>query len=170
MTILPRGFAFLVYVNALVPLLINIYLCSRVIHASWAQIRKIRAQEDIFARHRDKKRKRDISSARTLTLVFALFFMCWLPYLVSAPINLKYRNNATMRRFRDTSVSVGMVNSCLNSLIYGWRNKAFRTAFARICGCKSVLGRNGSCENLDQTDGSISVKAASVATNGSLPR
>ena len=73
--------------------------------------------------------KRDIHLTKVLVLVSGLFIICWAPYCdVSFVPNL----SPTMSCVRNFLSSLGVLNSCLNWIVYGARNREFRAAFRDI--------------------------------------
>lgn len=78
--------------------------------------------------------------AFTLAIVIGIFSACWLPLIISFFATGKHLVKLHGRAFmwmRTLAVS----NSAMNFLIYSWRIRDFRDAYARICrgifGCRS---------------------------------
>ena len=73
--------------------------------------------------------KRDIHLTKVLVLVSGLFIICWAPYCV---VSLVPNLSPTMSCVRNFLGSLGVLNSCLNWIVYGARNREFRAAFRDI--------------------------------------
>lgn len=72
--------------------------------------------------------KSDAKTVKTLAIVFGIFVMCWVPFfLVSAVITTQDR--VDIDAIHNAAFIFGLLNSAMNPLIYGWRNKDFRRAY-----------------------------------------
>ena len=79
--------------------------------------------------------RRDIRHTRLMVLVSGLFIICWGPYCI---ISLVPNVSDVVSFVRNWLSSLGLINSCLNWVVYGARNKRFRAAFKSIltCSCR----------------------------------
>ncbi|KAG5885460.1 hypothetical protein JTB14_037041 [Gonioctena quinquepunctata] len=73
-------------------------------------------------------------SFQVMMIILGCFTVCWLPYLV---ITIYAR---TARTFQSASLyevffNLAMANSCMNPLIYAWKNTNFRKAFLSLMKC-----------------------------------
>ena len=76
--------------------------------------------------------RRDIRHTRLMVLVSGLFIICWGPYCI---VSLIPDFSPTLSFARNWLSSLGLINSCLNWIVYGARNKRFRAAFKNILTC-----------------------------------
>ena len=76
--------------------------------------------------------RRDIRHTRLMVLVSGIFIICWGPYCI---ISLIPNISVTVTFIRNWLASLGLINSCLNWIVYGARNKRFRRAFKNILNC-----------------------------------
>jgi hypothetical protein len=92
-------------------------------------------------RHTAKVDK-DVHQMLTMVIVFGAFALCWLPY-ICASVLVTFHETAYTQYIRRCTLIPGLVNSAVNWLIYGYRNKDFRVAFKSLITCKS---RKRQCE------------------------
>lgn len=76
--------------------------------------------------------RRDIRHTRIMIIVSGIFIICWSPYCV---ISLIPSNSELIAFIKNWLASLGLINSCLNWIVYGARNKRFRAAFKSILSC-----------------------------------
>ena len=75
-----------------------------------------------------KRRESEKRAARTIAVVIVLFTLSWVPYgyvLVSDP-------EQNINSFYLWAVTVGLINSALNPVVYFFSNKAFRKSSKRL--------------------------------------
>ena len=133
---------------------------------------------------------KDREAAKTITIIIAVFTLTWLPFGCGIGLSVA-RGMVFDRTLGYPLFTVGLLNSCINPVLYSWRNKEFRTTFcqllkcqdpnlmrresvssfyiarSRISTCTSVLSDNtGQC--YDKNDQSNS-KKLSVITNCEFP-
>nr|XP_023013216.1 5-hydroxytryptamine receptor 1A-like [Leptinotarsa decemlineata] len=75
-------------------------------------------------------------SFQVMMIILGCFTICWLPYLV---ITIYAR---TAKSFQSASLyeiffNLAMANSCMNPLIYAWKNTNFRKAFLCLVKCRT---------------------------------
>ena len=73
--------------------------------------------------------KREIDYTKVLLIVSGLFIVCWGPFCV---LSLFPNYSLTMLYIKNFLASLGLVNSCLNWIVYGAKNRKFRAAFKDI--------------------------------------
>ena len=76
--------------------------------------------------------RRDIRHTRLMIIVSGTFIICWAPYCI---ISLIPSQSVEIVFIRYWLGSLGLINSCLNWIVYGVRNKRFRAAFKSILNC-----------------------------------
>lgn len=64
----------------------------------------------------------------TMAIVIALFLVCWMPYNITTFVIIIDSNMYNGTVFSVTYI-MAILNSILNPIIYGWKNKKFRRAF-----------------------------------------
>lgn len=77
------------------------------------------------------KRRKDLHQMVTMVIVLGAFALCWLPYVVMYFV-VQVWNSPRTDYVRRVCLIPGLMNSGLNWIIYGYRNKAFRKAFQII--------------------------------------
>ena len=76
--------------------------------------------------------RRDIRHTRLMVIVSGTFIICWAPYCI---VSLIPSQSVEIVFIRYWLGSLGLINSCLNWIVYGVRNKRFRAAFKSILNC-----------------------------------
>ena len=76
--------------------------------------------------------RRDINYSKMLLLISGIFIVCWGPFYIMSLIPY---SSVTMLYITNLLASLGLVNSCLNWVVYGVRNRKFRAAFKDILRC-----------------------------------
>ena len=79
--------------------------------------------------------KRDVDYTKLLLFVSGIFIICWGPFCI---ISFFPTSTVNMLYIKNFLASLGIVNSCLNWIVYGVRNRKFRAAFKDIvtCNCR----------------------------------
>lgn len=70
-------------------------------------------------------------------LILGCFSVCWLPYFVVACAQIFQIMEKSSPTLYKAAFSLAIGNSCMNPIIYAWKNTAFRLAFGRLLHCKS---------------------------------
>ncbi|KAJ8935606.1 hypothetical protein NQ318_017344 [Aromia moschata] len=74
-----------------------------------------------------------IVEKNVMLLILGCFTICWLPYFV---VTLYARATGnTSPTLYEVFFNLAVANSCMNPLIYAWKNKNFRKAFLCIVKC-----------------------------------
>ena len=99
--------------------------------------------------------KRDLRHLKTMIIVFGLFAICWAPYLAAAVV-VTFHETSTTQFIRRCTLIAGFLNSAVNWIVYGYRNKDFRFAFVKIlhlerC-CKALKNCRNTCKSGDHVE------------------
>ena len=70
-------------------------------------------------------------------MVLGSFSICWLPYMVVACTIISGACTSEFGIGYKASFSLAMANSCMNPIIYAWKNPEFRQAIGRLIHCQS---------------------------------
>ncbi|TRY88783.1 hypothetical protein DNTS_015004 [Danionella cerebrum] len=134
-------------VSFYIPLVIMIFVYSRVFQEARKQLKKINKSEGRFHAQNNKDKKREESrnscemrstkkpkfclkehkALKTLGIIMGVFTLCWLPFFVLNVVPPNIVDNLTFRIFN----WIGYANSAFNPLIY-CRSPDFRYAFKEI--------------------------------------
>jgi hypothetical protein len=75
--------------------------------------------------------------SQVVLLVLGSFSVCWLPYMiVTCTIFSGVCTSETGLGYK-AAFSMAMVNSCVNPIIYAWKNPEFRQAIKQLLHCSS---------------------------------
>ena len=117
-------------------LVLNFILYLTVIKIAVQKSKQIYATEMMFCLRRES---RAVYKVKTMGLVQGLFLVCWLPYVVTS-FSLSIRHTETMSRVQTWTLGLGLMNSSLNWMIYGYRNKQLRDRMKEYLACCPKLG------------------------------
>ena len=120
-------------------IMFNSVLCGLV-------IRKVKAKRNVAPINKQVIMK---SKTRLLVKVYSLFALCWFPFIVVSivlELDLDPGKRRTFVCARKYLLQLGMVNSCLNWMLYGLTNVRFRKAFKTILSCKNKTESRNSVE------------------------
>jgi uncharacterized membrane protein len=93
--------------------------------------------------------KSSIEKTKLLILVLGVFVLCWLPYGVIVVLELFIpRENKTIIQAKAYSSLLAFLNSSVNWIIYGLKNKNIRKAFKQILCRKRKQGSGSTQMNL----------------------
>jgi len=121
----PRGSTVGVVVFLLFQILVNSVLCGLVV---W----KVKVNSKSATRNKQISIK---AKTRLLVKVYVLFAVCWFPFIVvsiALELDLELEKRRKLLCTRDYMIQLGMVNSCLNWMLYGLTNVKFRKAFKLV--------------------------------------
>lgn len=74
---------------------------------------------------------------QVVLLVLGSFSVCWLPYMIVACTIVSGVCTSDISIVYKAAFSMAMTNSCMNPIIYAWKNPEFRQAIKRILCCRS---------------------------------
>jgi hypothetical protein len=81
--------------------------------------------------------KYSVYHLQVVLLILGSFSVCWLPYIiVTCTVMSGVCTNDISLGYKVT-FSLAMVNSCVNPIIYSWKNPEFRQAIKRLLHCSS---------------------------------
>jgi hypothetical protein len=117
---------------------LNVIFYAKVAHTVWRRLKRvnnINASLEVQTRSR-----REINRTKLMLLVFSVFIIFWGPMemmvIFWVPLKLFLRPEMmTLRRFL---LLLGIANSSVNWIVFGWKNKDFRKGFAMLLGRKRV--------------------------------
>ena len=111
------------------------------------------------SRRRSRRSIRERSRTHTVTIILAVFIVCYVPYAVhSIRLVLFYTGKSDYNRVLAIWANYFvLLNSCLNPLIYGARSHEMRRAAVRIFMPILAQGRNSANEDasVDENRGRI---------------
>lgn len=110
------------------PLVLVVILSLYALIVKETKRHKRQIQTHITQNDHGVQNKRDYRTTKTLFIVLGLFYMCWTPFTITAIIFYFYRNVYNWNADHITFY-LGVLNSCMNPFIYGWRNRNFRRAY-----------------------------------------
>ncbi|KAM4703225.1 beta-1 adrenergic receptor [Rhinophrynus dorsalis] len=135
-----------------VPLVVMIFVYSRVFREAKKQMKKIDKCEGRFyhnhALNHVRSSRRILSkimvakehkALKTLGIIMGTFTLCWLPFFLANIVNVFYRNLIPDKLFLFLNW-LGYVNSAFNPIIY-CRSPDFRKAFKRLLCCPRKADR-----------------------------
>ncbi|KAG8173187.1 hypothetical protein JTE90_003924 [Oedothorax gibbosus] len=111
----------------LLTFIVTTSLYSVIFKAAW------RHKRAVVALDFNHKIRQETKTARMMALVMGVNFLGFLPYLTV--ITMRYLDGMNQERigfFKPFVVCCYFGKSAINPVIYGWKNKEFRTAFRRI--------------------------------------
>jgi hypothetical protein len=74
---------------------------------------------------------------QVVLLVLGSFSVCWLPYMIVSCTILSGVCTSNTDLIYEAAFTLAMVNSCVNPVIYAWKNPEFRQAIKRLLHCSS---------------------------------
>ncbi|XP_018325254.1 5-hydroxytryptamine receptor 1A [Agrilus planipennis] len=78
----------------------------------------------------------DSKSIQLICFILGCFSICWLPYFIYIMV-VRIYGPVYSNQVYEIAFTMAMANSCMNPIIYAWKNKNFRTAFWCLLHCKS---------------------------------
>ena len=120
-----------------------VFTYVKIFKAFRAQVRHWdKIHESTLANHAKKlAMKWEEKMIKTVVVVLALFIACYLPscvfvYIINLCVNC---GCVFVHWIRDLQFVLVLINSALNPIVYAWRLKNFRRAFARILTCRAFV-------------------------------
>ena len=111
-------------------------LCSLIMLALYCKI---------FSVARQQKRKisdsmvgawssaaKSTKTTKTLAMVLGVFLVCWTPFFCLASVQAAGTHSDVVDTVYFVGLMMGLTNSCLNPVIYGWRSMEFRQAYVTL--------------------------------------
>jgi len=81
--------------------------------------------------------KYSVYHLQVVLLVLGSFSVCWLPYMIVSCTVLSGVCTSNTALIYEAAFTLAMVNSCVNPVIYAWKNPEFRQAIKRLLHCSS---------------------------------
>ncbi|KAM9324578.1 beta-1 adrenergic receptor [Gastrophryne carolinensis] len=135
-----------------IPLVVMIFVYSRVFREAKKQLKKIDRCEGRFHHnptfHHTRSSRRRVSkmlvakehkALKTLGIIMGIFTLCWLPFFLANIVNVFYRNLIPDKLFLFLNW-LGYLNSACNPIIY-CRSPDFRKAYRRFLCCPRQADR-----------------------------
>ncbi|KAF4520431.1 hypothetical protein B566_EDAN004002 [Ephemera danica] len=85
-------------------------------------------------------------SLQVVSFVLGCFCICWLPYLIIGTLLVMGVHSGELPLAYSLSFSFAMANSCMNPIIYAWKNKDFKCAFRELLSCGRTQREQRGCE------------------------
>ena len=126
------GYQYFINIQFIVILICNTILYAIVMTIAVRAAKRRQVREGLSVHSRAE---RDFQKLKMIVTIFGLFIICWGPYTVVVTIILFYDSHG-IRFARRCLLIPGVINSALNWIVYGYRNKEFRTAFKEIIKCE----------------------------------
>ncbi|CAH1179478.1 unnamed protein product [Phaedon cochleariae] len=108
-------------------------LYSRICKEASGQQRRIMGSATVNPHSRSF---RDSKSFQMMMIILGCFTICWLPYFVIT-IQERSMRNLESATLYEIFFNLAMANSCMNPLIYAWKNANFRKAFCSLVRCRT---------------------------------
>ena len=93
--------------------------------------RIMKSTQNVDASFDRQRIRREIHHTRNMIIISGLFIVFWCPYCIVSLIPSNPRN-VTWMLVRSWLSSLGIINCCLNWMVYGVRSATFRAAFLSI--------------------------------------
>lgn len=124
----------------------NFIMYIQVVRTAFSQLKAIKAQSKSAADdtnpHLESKRK-NIKKTKLMILVLGVFAICWGPFCITMIFETLFlESSETLELIKKFFGCFGLLNSGLNWIIYGAKNKTYRKAFKYILRCG--YGKNDS--------------------------
>ncbi|XP_056647975.1 5-hydroxytryptamine receptor 1A [Diorhabda carinulata] len=100
-------------------------LYTRICQEASGQQKKIRVNG---LKHHSK-------SFQVTLIILGCFTICWLPYFVIV-VYIRSTKSSESATLYEVFFNLAMANSCMNPLIYAWKNKNFRKGFFSLLKCR----------------------------------
>ena len=101
--------------------------------------RNIRKHGNRMSRHSSMGQRRVFQQQKRITLtlfiVFIIFFICWSPFIIFNVFGFTKGFDNIPIWPNALCYWMGYMNSAINPVIYGWRNRSFKKAFKEIIYC-----------------------------------
>jgi hypothetical protein len=133
----------------LTSIVISFILFIKVVIISFKVLKSYKDKMADILRISPRQLKSSIEKTKLLILVLGVFVLCWLPYGVIVVLELFIpRENKTIIQAKAYSSLLAFLNSSVNWIIYGLKNKDIRNAFKQILCRKRKQGSGSTQMNL----------------------
>lgn len=130
----------------LTSIVVSFILFIKVVIISFKVLRSYKDKMTDILRISPRQLKSSIEKTKLLILVLGMFVLCWLPYGVIVILQMFIlRDNKTMLEAKAYSSLLAFLNSAINWIIYGLKNRNIRKAFKKIL-CRKRKQENGSTQ------------------------
>ncbi|XP_052775575.1 trace amine-associated receptor 13c-like [Mya arenaria] len=130
--ILPSGFTITfnaIMLTALVGSTVFFVIVVRIARHTITRFKTVESSTD------HQRIRREIRHTRNMVIISGLFIIFWGPYCIISFIPGGPHNHRLMLA-KSWISSLGVINCCINWLVYGVRSATFRAAFLSILSCK----------------------------------
>ena len=127
---------FLIFMGIGIPNIITTLCYLKIFLFVRAQRKKISTNENSQSRS-----NRSVRLALTLFIIYVVFLCCWSPYMLVIFIDMSDTYSVDIY---GTVAMLALLNSCVNTIIYGATNRNFRNGYIRLfirMGCSHIVGR-----------------------------
>lgn len=73
---------------------------------------------------------------QVVLLILGCFSICWMPYFIVI-VYISVNGSFKSQMVYESTFTMAVTNSCMNPIIYAWKNTNFRKAFWCLLRCKS---------------------------------
>ncbi|XP_017781883.1 PREDICTED: D(2) dopamine receptor B [Nicrophorus vespilloides] len=126
------------YINFIVtPMFLSIWLVMSLLYFRiWREAAEHAKRLSQATQSKQKNILKENKSVQMVLLILGCFSVCWLPYFVIITFMRFYVNFESYLLYEAT-FTMAVMNSCMNPVIYAWKNKNFRKAFGCMLRCRS---------------------------------
>lgn len=138
-----RGLQYLTICSCLIA---NFIMYVKVMRTAWRRLQETRISgtSDTNSQRHIIISKKDVRKTKIMVLVLGIFAVCWGPYCVIIIAETFFVNkNIQLIIVKKFFGCLGMLNSGLNWIVYGVKNKNFRQAFKYLLSCGTCGHKDG---------------------------
>ena len=149
--LLPEVGVFMFTAQFILPTIIIIFFYSMMFHRikhSAIRINRISVVQIAFDQ-RTRNIQKNIRIAKTLIIIVSLFLLCWSPFCTLMLVwNLSGSTIGSKSPGYVVTLMMGILNSCFNPIVYGWRIEEFRQAYYNVI--KDIRSMCNLCKSPNQ--------------------